>query len=220
MVSAAPGTPKIVVVGGGAGGLELVTRLGDKLGKHGKAEITLVEKARTHLWKPLLHEVAAGSMDLDEHELDYLAQAHWHRFRYRFGEMIGLDRASKRGAARRRPSTRRGGRSRPARRSPTTRWSSPSAAVTNDFGTPGVGEHAIALETPEQAARFHRRLVNACMRAHAQAEPVRPGQLHVAIIGAGATGTELAAELHQHRARRSSPTASTASIPRRTSRSP
>ena len=68
----------IVVVGGGAGGLELVTRLGDKLGQRRKAEVTLVDRARTHLWKPLLHEVAAGSMDLDDHALDYLAQAHWH----------------------------------------------------------------------------------------------------------------------------------------------
>jgi NADPH-dependent 2,4-dienoyl-CoA reductase/sulfur reductase-like enzyme len=68
---------------------------------------------------------------------------------------------------------------------------------TNDFGTPGVAEHAIALETPEEAGRFHRRLVNACLRAHMQAEPLGPGQLNVAIIGAGATGVELAAELHK-----------------------
>src|SRR3954454_813769 len=84
--------PDIVVVGGGAGGLELVTRLGDKLGKRGRARITLVECSRTHLWKPLLHEVAAGSMDPSHYEVDYLAHAHWHHFRYRFGEMIGLDR--------------------------------------------------------------------------------------------------------------------------------
>ena len=70
-------------------------------------------------------------------------------------------------------------------------------STSNDFGTPGVKEHAIALDTLGQAERFNRRLVNACIRAHAQAEPVRPGQLHVAIIGAGATGTELAAELHR-----------------------
>ena len=70
-------------------------------------------------------------------------------------------------------------------------------SMTNDFGTPGVAEHAVPLETPAQAARFNRRLVNACIRAHAQQGPVRPGQLHVAIIGAGATGTELAAELHR-----------------------
>ena len=65
-------------------------------------------------------------------------------------------------------------------------------SVTNDFGTPGVARHAIPLETPDQASRFHRRLVNACLRANSQAEPVRPGQLHVAIIGAGATGTSWA----------------------------
>jgi NADH dehydrogenase len=70
-------------------------------------------------------------------------------------------------------------------------------SVSNDFGTPGVRKHAIMLETPEHAARFNRKIVNACFRAHTQAQPVQPGQLHVTIIGAGATGTELSAELHQ-----------------------
>ena len=85
----------IVVVGGGAAGLELATGLGDKLGKRKRADITLIERSRTHLWKPLLHEVAAGSMNVDNHALDYLAQAHWHHFRYRYGEMIGLDRSKR-----------------------------------------------------------------------------------------------------------------------------
>src|SRR5688572_28102285 len=87
-----PALHRIVVVGGGAGGLELATKLGDKLGKKKKAVITLVDSSRTHLWKPLLHEVAAGSMNEDVHEIDYLAQAHWHGFTYRVGEMNGLDR--------------------------------------------------------------------------------------------------------------------------------
>jgi len=87
--------PRIVVVGGGAGGLELVTRLGDKLGRRGRADITLIERGRTHFWKPHLHELAAGTVDLDVHELDYLAQSHWHGFRYRYGEMVGLDRDAK-----------------------------------------------------------------------------------------------------------------------------
>jgi NADH dehydrogenase len=85
----------VVVVGGGAGGLELATRLGDKLGKKGLAIITLVDKATTHLWKPLLHEVAAGSMDIDQHELEYMAQARWHHFHYRLGAMEGLSRTMK-----------------------------------------------------------------------------------------------------------------------------
>jgi NADH dehydrogenase len=70
-------------------------------------------------------------------------------------------------------------------------------SVSNDFGIPGAAEHAIALDTAEEAARFNRRMINACLRANAQHEPLRPGQLHCVIVGAGATGVELAAELHK-----------------------
>jgi DNA-directed RNA polymerase subunit beta len=78
--SAATHLHRILIVGGGAGGLELATRLGDKLGKRKKALITLVDKSRTHLWKPLLHQVAAGSMDLNDHELDYLCSSQLSQF--------------------------------------------------------------------------------------------------------------------------------------------
>jgi NADH:ubiquinone reductase (H+-translocating) len=187
---------RIVVVGGGAGGLELVTRLGDTIGRRGRADVALIEKARTHLWKPLLHEVAAGSMDVSRHELDYLAQAYWHGFRYRFGEMIGLDRA--RHLVHLAANLDDEGRLiTPERSVGYDTLVIAIGSVSNDFGTPGVKEHAICLDTSDQAQRFNRRLVNACLLAHTQAEPVRPGQLHVAIIGAGATGTELSAELHR-----------------------
>jgi NADH dehydrogenase len=187
---------RIVVVGGGAGGLELVTRLGDKLGRRGKADITLIDKASTHLWKPLLHEIAAGSMDLGHHELDYLAQAHWHHFHYRTGEMIGLNRSRREVLVG--PVVEEDGTEvSPARGCPYDTLVLAVGSLTNDFGTPGASEHAICLETPKQAARFHRRLVDACLRAQNQSEPLRPGQLQVAIVGAGATGVELAAELHK-----------------------
>jgi NADH dehydrogenase len=190
------GLHNIVVVGGGAAGLELVTRLGDRLGRRRRAAITLVESARTHLWKPLLHEVAAGSIDPGEYEVNYLAQAHWHGFRYRLGEMIGLDRAAKevRLAA---TFDDEGREITPTRSLGYDTLVIAIGSVTNDFGTPGVAERAVPLETPAQAARFNRRLVNACIRAQTQDGPVRPGQLHVAIVGAGATGAELAAELHR-----------------------
>ena len=187
---------QIVVVGGGAGGLELVTTLGNKLGKRRKAAVTLVDKKRTHLWKPLLHEIAAGSMDLGVHEIDYLAQAHWNGFRYRVGELNGIDR--ERRLVHVAPSVDDEGQQVTHQRSfPYDTLVIAVGSLTNDFGTPGVQRHAISLETPAEAARFHRRLVNACIRAHAQTEPMRPEQLQVAIIGAGATGTELAAELHR-----------------------
>jgi len=187
---------RIIVVGGGAAGLELVTRLGDRLGRQRRARITLVESARTHLWKPLLHEVAAGSMDPGEYEVNYLAQAHWHGFRYRFGEMIGVDRSAKEVhlAA---TFDDEGRQITPPGSVGYDTLVIAIGSVTNDFGTQGVAEHAVPLETPAEAARFNRRLVNACIRAQTQDGPVRPGQLHVAIVGAGATGAELAAELHR-----------------------
>jgi NADH:ubiquinone reductase (H+-translocating) len=187
---------EIVIVGGGAAGLELATGLGNTLARHKRARITLVDKARAHLWKPLLHSVAAGSLDFDEHALDYLAQAHWHNFGYRFGEMIGLDRAHKQIqlAA---THDEEGVEITPPRSLHYDTLVIAIGSITNDFGTPGVSQHAIALETPEQAVQFNHRLVNACIRADAQPDRVRPGQLHVAIVGAGATGTELAAELHR-----------------------
>jgi NADH:quinone reductase (non-electrogenic) len=187
---------RIVIVGGGAAGLELATRLGNKLGKRRKASITLIDKQRAHLWKPLLHEIAAGSMDLGVHEIDYLAQAYWHGFVYRAGEMIGLDRARRMVEVG--PFIDEEGRQVSARHEIAYDILVIAiGSLTNDFGTPGVSQYAIALETSADAARFHRRLVNACIRAQTQETPLAPEQLQVAIIGAGATGTELAAELHK-----------------------
>ena len=188
--------PHIIIVGGGAGGLELATRLGDKLGKKGKASVSLVERSRTHIWKPLLHEIAAGSMDVGRHEIAYQAQGYWHGFQFRYGEMTGIDREKKIVylAA---TYDEEGREITPVRSFKYDILVVCIGCVGNAFETPGVKEHAIMLDTPEQAERFNRRLINACVRAFAQEGPVRPGQLHVSIIGAGATGTELAAELHR-----------------------
>ncbi|MFC5522709.1 NAD(P)/FAD-dependent oxidoreductase [Polaromonas jejuensis] len=185
---------RIVIVGGGAGGLELATMLGDRLGKRGRAHITLIDKKSTHFWKPHLHEIAAGSMNLGMHELSYMAQGHWHGFTDRIGEMTGLDR--NRRVVHLAPHVDEFGEVvTPLRDIAYDTLVLAVGSRTNDFGTPGVREHAIALETPADAEQFHRRLVNACIRAHAQSEALRPHQLQVAIIGAGATGVELAAEL-------------------------
>jgi len=193
------GTPtphRIVIVGGGAAGLELATSLGDSMGRNGLAEVTLIEKARTHIWKPKLHEIAAGSMDVGRHELNYLAQAHWHHFKYRLGEMNGLDRAQR--LVHVAPFIDEDGVL--VTRQHSIAYDTLVIAVgsrSNDFGTPGVEEHALKLETLADAERFHRRMLDACIRAHAQSEALRPSQLQLAVIGAGATGVELIAQLHR-----------------------
>jgi NADH:ubiquinone reductase (H+-translocating) len=185
----------IVIVGGGAGGLELATRLGNSLGRKGKAAITLIDRTRTHVWKPLLHEIAAGSMNPDKHEVEYLAQAHWHHFRFRLGNMDGLDRAKKEVYVA--PYYDEDGVEIIPRR--IFQYDTLIIAVgstTNDFGIKGARDYSIALDTQSQAERFHRRLHNALVRAQTQEEAVQAGQLEVVIVGAGATGVELAAELH------------------------
>lgn len=190
------GLHRIVIVGGGAGGLELATRLGDKLGKHKRAHITLIDKNRTHIWKPMLHEIASGRMDYTLHEIDYLAQAHWHHFHYRIGALTGLDRTQ--GLVHIDAYTDSEGELiTPERSIPYDTLVLALGSRTNDFNIPGVAEHAIEMDTAAQAEHFHQKLVNACIRAHAQIEPLQPYQLQVAIIGAGATGVELAAELHK-----------------------
>lgn len=187
---------QIVIVGGGAGGLELATKLGDKLGKAEKATVTLIDMARSHLWKPKLHEIAAGSMDIGLHEVAYRAQARWHGFRFRIGRMTGLDREHRKVHVA--PFVDEDGvEVTPARSFDYDTLVIAVGSLSNDFGIAGVKEHAIRLETTADARAFQRRMVNACIRAHAQQEPLAAYQLQVAIIGAGATGVELAAELHR-----------------------
>jgi len=186
---------RIVIVGGGAGGLELATKLGDDSSSN-KTSITLVDKNRTHIWKPKLHEVAAGSMDLADQELDYIAQAHWHHFKFRLGELISIDREKKQIQIA--PVIDEAGELvTPMQTISYDTLIISIGSLTNDFGTQGVAQFAQRLESLADAKRFHLRLVNACLRAQAQVDPLAPHQLKVAIIGAGATGVELAAELHR-----------------------
>ncbi|MCQ4311006.1 NAD(P)/FAD-dependent oxidoreductase [Pseudomonas stutzeri] len=190
-------THRIVIVGGGAGGLELATRLGRTLGKRGKARITLIDANLTHIWKPLLHEVAAGSLNSSADELNYVAQAKWNHFEFQMGRMTGLESESKcvHLAA---SFDEQGVELVPARALSYDTLVIAVGSTTNDFGTKGAAEHCIFLDTRAQAERFHRHLLSHYMRAHASEG--RHSTINMAIVGAGATGVELAAELH-HAAR-------------------
>ncbi len=190
-------THRIVIVGGGAGGLELATRLGRTLGRRGKARVTLIDANLTHIWKPLLHEVAAGSLNSSADELNYVAQAKWNHFEFQMGRMSALERERKcvHLAA---SFDEHGVELVPARLLSYDTLVISVGSMTNDFGTKGAAEHCIFLDTRAQAERFHRDLLSHYMRAHASEG--RHSVIDMAIVGAGATGVELAAELH-HAAR-------------------
>jgi NADH dehydrogenase len=186
---------RITIVGGGAGGLELAVRLGKKLGKKHKAHITLVDAARTHLWKPLLHQVAAGTLDSHADELEYLALARTHHFTYRLGRMDGLNREKKE-IYLAQTFDEDGEELLPRQSVPYDTLVIALGSQTNDFGTPGARENSIMLDSPIAAERFHQRLINCCLRAQAKSKTSGEGRFTVTIIGGGATGVELSAELH------------------------
>ena len=186
----------VVVVGGGAGGLELATRLGRTLGKRKRARITLVDLNRTHIWKPLLHEVAAGTFDSYENQVEYIAQATNAHFEYRLGRMERLDRATR--TIYLAPTFNDEGEEIiPERSFQYDTLVMAVGSVSNDFNIEGVREHCLFLDTKRQAQSFQSHLLEAYISANVQATPRKAGQLDVVIAGAGATGVELAAQLHK-----------------------
>lgn len=185
--------PRIVVVGGGAGGLELATQLGDKLGKKGKAEITLIDRSTSHLWKPLLHEIAVGTMDEGVDAVSYRGHANSHHFYFRVGTLMDIDR-EKREVILAPFKDDDNEEVLPSTRIAFDYLVLALGSVSNDFNTPGVAEHCIFLDSPKQAYKFRKRLLNKCLRIQRLAG--EDNHVRIAIVGGGATGVELSAELH------------------------
>ncbi|MEQ9917568.1 NAD(P)/FAD-dependent oxidoreductase [Pectobacterium colocasium] len=186
-------TKKIVIVGGGAGGLELATSLGHKLGRKKKAEITLVDRNHSHLWKPLLHEVATGSLDDDMDALSYLAHARNHYFQFQLGMLTDIDREQQQ-IQLAEVCDEQGEVLVAARRIPYDILVVALGSASNDFGTPGVKDHCIFLDNPKQARRFHNEMLNLFLKFTANQDEKE--RVNIAIVGGGATGVELSAELH------------------------
>lgn len=192
------GTPlhRIVIVGGGAGGLELATRLGHSLGKKELAQIILIDASLTHIWKPLLHEVAAGTINSYEDELNYFAHASKNYFEFHLGRMNNINREEKR-VTLEALNNGEGVEIAPERHIRYDTLVVAIGSTSNDFGTTGAKENCIFLDARPQADRFQREFLSLYLQAQARSlSEADPQHLNIAIIGAGATGVELAAELH------------------------
>ncbi len=187
--------PRILIIGGGAGGLPLATRLGKnlgrtRLGKQQRADITLVDSNSVHVWKPRFHEVATGAIDSDLDAVDYRAHARLNHYRFELGTLQSVDREQRRVVLAPLHGTN-GEIVLPQRALDYDYLVLCIGSHGNDFGTPGVREHCLFLDSRQQADRFHERFLNTCMAANFSAAPIS-----IAIVGAGATGVELAAEIH------------------------
>ena len=196
MENATANQPHIVIVGGGAGGLELATTLGRKLGRKEKARITLIDKNRVHIWKPLLHEVATGSLDTEIDGVVYRAHAARHGYHFQLGALSNINRETK--TLHVAPILDNDGNTVVEQRELSyDTLVLAIGSISNDFGTPGVQEHCYQLDSRLQAQSFQQRLLNQFLKKSQQAQnqqEISPTRL--AIVGAGATGVELSAELN------------------------
>lgn len=182
---------KILVVGGGAGGLELVTQLGHRYKRTPDVQVTLVDQKRSHIWKPLLHEVATGSLDPSTDAVIYHAHSVKHHYEFQLGTFCGLNREQKT-ITLAETVDESGEQILPERHLEYDTLVLAIGSVSNDFNTAGVKDNCFFLDTAKQAERFHNALINNFMRINQQED----GVLNIAIVGAGATGVELAAELY------------------------
>ncbi|QYJ78067.1 NAD(P)/FAD-dependent oxidoreductase [Shewanella acanthi] len=183
-------TTRIVIVGGGAAGLALASKLGRKYGSGDKVDVCLIDKSPIHIWKPKLHEVAVGVIDQSIEGLLYRDHGLKNGYRYIRGELESCDPANKtiQLAAVNNDS---GELLLEPRQIQFDYLVFALGGVSNSFNTKGAEQHCIFLDSLEKANLFHQKLLDALLQLNETQEKVSIG-----IVGAGATGVELAAELH------------------------
>ena len=188
-------TYRVVIVGGGAGGLELAAKLGWRFGAE---HVLLIDRNPEHIWKPSLHEVAAGTLDIHREGLSYFLLARDRRFSFTLGEVGGLDREARHVLLK--PIFDRDGHEIvPARRVRYDTLVMAVGSTSNFFGTPGAAEHAVALDSTAQAENFRLLLMRELILLNERKPQDPEARLNIAIVGGGATGVELAAELLEAR---------------------
>ena len=180
--------PHIVVVGGGVAGLILATRLGHSLGRRRLARVSLIDRSWIYVWKPMLHTFAAGTWNIYEQQVQYVAHAHKHHFKYVPGQLDAIDRTARRLSLA--PMQDAGEKVAGSRELEYDVLVLAIGSRANDFGIPGVLEHCYFIDSQDQADAFNARL-----RAHVMRSFTQGGNIEIAIVGGGATGVELAAEL-------------------------
>ena len=172
-------TPRVVILGGGFAGLAAALTLARQ---RTGADVLLVDRRNYHLFTPLLYQVATGLVDPD-HVAQPLRWAVRAGFRYEARTVQAVEFGARRVATAQGPV-------------PYDVLVIALGTVTHDFGLPGVREFALPLKTLPDATRIHNAVLAAFERA--ALEPDRAARrrlLTFVIVGAGATGVELAGAL-------------------------
>jgi len=182
-----PSSHHIVVVGGGVAGLAIASKLPRTAGRTPMA-VTLIDREPAYVYKPMLHAIAAGTSDFSQQETNYIAQARDRHFVFHPGELKGIDRDAQR---LRLGPLMIGGRSIvPERTISYDTLILATGSQANDFGTPGVQQYCHMVDSRSQALDLNREIRTRMLESLAASST-----LSIAVVGGGATGVELTAEL-------------------------
>ncbi len=173
--------PRVVVVGAGFGGLAAARKL-----RRAPVSVLLIDKNNFHTFQPLLYQVATAG--LEPAEIAHAVRGIFHsqkNFDFRLGEVTKIDLAA-------RTLSIQGGEA-----IPYDYLVLAPGATNNDFGIPGVAEHAIFLKTLQEALALRNHVIEQFEAASVDRSLVERGILNFVLIGGGATGVEMAGALSE-----------------------
>ncbi len=174
--------PRVVIVGGGFGGLEAARRLA-----RAPCEVVLIDRRNHHVFQPLLYQVATAALspaDIAAPIRSVLRRQ--ENARVVLGEVSAVDLDRRRVVV---------------EGSETFEydWLLLAAGVTHTyFGKPGWSERAPGLKTIEDALEIRRRVLLAFEQAELEDDPeARKAKLTFVVVGGGPTGVEMAGALRE-----------------------
>jgi len=172
--------PKIVIIGGGFGGLAVAKRL-----RHVQADITLIDRRNFHLFQPLLYQVATGGLSPANISVPLRAALKRHKnTTVLLGEVASVDIRDKMVVLK------------DEKRIPFDFLVLATGSDSNYFGHQEWRPQAPGLKTIEDAIDIRRRVLSLFEEAEYDNDPsAQRALLRFVVVGGGPTGVELAGAL-------------------------
>ena len=178
---------RIVVLGGGFGGVEAARQLERRLRHRQDVDVTLVSRDNFFLFTPMLHEVAASDVDIT-HIVSPL-RALLHSTNIVVGDVQGID-------LERRVVRVVHGDDAHSHELQYDQLLMTLGSTTNFYGLPGLERHAVTMKTLGDAIHLRNRVIDALEQASTECETGAAGLLTVVVAGGGFAGVETIAAVN------------------------